>query len=173
MLRSYHAIPRATRLGVEDNFNIFANLCIACDTLQLTEEEKVNDCFPDVAVFADAGMRKVSRIFRLTESFRYRSSVGTIRIPKGFHTDGASVPKIFWNIFSPFGSYFSAALVHDFLYSKDSDSIFPAADRAEADRIFLEAMYNAGVSWLTRHTVHSAVRLGGWASYKKKHSNEP
>ena len=133
----------------------------------------MNDCFPDVAVFADAGMRKVSRIFRLTESFRYHSSVGTIRIPKGFHTDGASVPKIFWNIFSPFGSYFSAALVHDFLYSKDSDLIFSAADRAEADHIFLEAMYNAGVGWLTRHTVHSAVRLGGWASYKKKHSHEP
>ncbi len=140
-------------------------------------------------------MRGDSRIFRLTESFRYRSSVGTIRIPKGFHTDGASVPRIFWNIFSPFGSYFSAALVHDFLYSKDSDSIFlaatnkrfeelpegyskdsdsifPAADRAEADRIFLEAMYNAGVGWLTRHTVHSAVRLGGWASYKKKFSHD-
>lgn len=133
----------------------------------------MNNCFPDVATFRDAGMRGDCRIFQLTESFRYHSSVGTIRIPKGFYTDGASVPRIFWNIFSPFGSYFSAALVHDFLYSKDSDSIFPTADRAEADHIFLEAMYNAGVGWLTRHTVHSAVRLGGWSSYKKKFSNEP
>jgi hypothetical protein len=159
-------------LGIENNLHVIANLCIACDTLQPLEKEKVNDAFPDVAVFADAGMRGDCRIFRLTASFRYHSSVGTIRIPKGFHTDGASVPKIFWNIFSPFGSYFSAALVHDFLYSKDSDSIFSAADRAEADHIFLEAMYNAGVGWLTRHTVHSAVRMGGWASYKKKHSHE-
>jgi len=132
----------------------------------------VNLAFPDVAQFADAGMRGDCRIFRLTESFRYYSSVGIITIPKGFHTDGASVPKVFWNIFSPFGSYFSAALVHDFLYSKDSDDLFFVSDRKEADRIFKEAMYNAGVGWLTRHTVHSAVRLGGWASYKKKFSNE-
>jgi len=133
----------------------------------------MTDAFPDTAQFSDAGMRGDCRIFKLTKSFRYYSSLGTIWIPKDFYTDGASVPRIFWNIFSPFGSYFSAALVHDFLYSKDSDLIFPVDDRAEADRIFLEAMFNAGVGWLTRHTVHSAVRLGGWASYKKKHSHEP
>jgi hypothetical protein len=133
----------------------------------------VNLAFPDVAQFADAGMRGDSRIFRLTAAFRYRSSVGTIVIPKGFCTDGASVPKIFWSLLDPWSKYFSASLVHDFLYSKDSDFFFPLTDRKEADRIFLEAMFNAGVGWLTRHTVHSAVRLGGWASYKKKFSHEP
>jgi len=132
----------------------------------------VNDAFPDVAQFSDAGMRGGSRIFRLTAAFRYRSPVGTIVIPKGFYTDGASVPKIFWNIFSPWGSYFSAALVHDFLYSKDSDNLFFVSDRKEADRIFKEAMYNAGVGWVTRETVYRAVRLGGWASYKKKFSHD-
>ena len=131
------------------------------------------NAFPDVAQFADAGMRGDCRIFRLTTSFRYHSSVGTIRIPKGFYTDGASVPRIFWNIFSPFGSYFSAALVHDYLYSKDSNEIFPVAGRKEADLIFKEAMFNAGVNWITRETVYRAVRLGGWRSYKKKFSNEP
>jgi hypothetical protein len=133
----------------------------------------VNDCFPDVAVFRDAGMRKVSRIFQLTESFRYHSSVGTIRIPKGFYTDGASVPKIFWSLLDPWSNFFSSAIVHDWLYSKDSNDIFPVADRKEADLIFKEAMFNAGVGWITRETVYRAVRLGGWASYKKKHSHEP
>jgi len=133
----------------------------------------VNLAFPDVAQFADAGMRGDSRIFRLTAAFRYRSSVGTIVIPKGFCTDGASVPRIFWSLLDPWSNFFSSAIVHDFLYSKDSDFFFPLTDRKEADRIFLEAMYNARVGWLTRHTVHSAVRLGGWASYKKKHSHEP
>lgn len=125
-----------------------------------------------MATFRDAGMRGDCRIFQLTANFRYHSSVGTITIRKGFYTDGASVPKIFWNIFSPWGSYFSAALVHDFLYSKDSDKIFPLADRKEADLIFKEAMYNDGVGCLTRETVYRAVRLGGWKSYKKKYSNE-
>jgi len=132
----------------------------------------VNIAFPDVAQFSDAGMRGGSRIFRLTAAFRYRSPVGTITIPKGFYTDGASVPKMFWNIFSPWGSYFSAALVHDYLYSKDSDDSFPVADRKEADLIFKEAMFNAGVGWITRETVYRAVRLGGWASYKQKFSKD-
>jgi hypothetical protein len=125
--------------------------------------------FPDVAQFSDAGMRGDSRIFRLTKVFRYESSKGLIKIPKGFYTDGASVPKIFWNIFSPFGEYFPAALVHDFLYSKDSDDLFPC-DRATADLLFKEAMYNVGVNWLTRGIIYSAVRLGGGFSYKKTFS---
>ena len=132
----------------------------------------MNNSFPDVAQFADAGMRGDCRIFKLTSLFRYRSSFGTIVVPRGFCTDGASIPKIFWNIFSPFGSYFSAALVHDFLYSKDSDDLFPVQDRKQADLIFKEAMFNAGVGWITRETVFRAVRLGGWVSYKKKFSQD-
>ena len=132
----------------------------------------MNPAFPDVAQFSDAGMRGDCRIFQLTEPFRYRSSLGTITIPKGFFTDGASVPRIFWNIFSPWGSYFSAALVHDYLYSKDSNDIYPISERSVADKIFKEAMFNAGVGWVTRETVYRAVRLGGWASYKKKFSKD-
>ena len=132
----------------------------------------MNPAFPDVAVFKDAGMRGDCRIFQLTEPFRYRSSLGIITIPKCFFTDGASVPKIFWSVFSPWGSYFSAALVHDYLYSKDSDEAFSVGSRAVADKIFKEAMFNAGVGWITRETVYRAVRIGGWASYKKKYSHE-
>lgn len=132
----------------------------------------MNCYFPDVAQFKDAGMHGDSRIFQLTDSFRYHSSIGTIVIPEGFYTDGASVPKIFWSVFSPWGSYFSAALVHDFLYSKDSDEFYPLKSRAVADKIFKEAMYNAGVGWITRETVYRAVRLGGWASYKTKYSRD-
>ena len=141
-------------------------------SLQPLKGKEVSISFPDVAVFKDAGMRGDCRIFQLTESFRYYSSIGIITIPKGFFTDGASVPKIFWSIFSPWGSYFSAALVHDYLYSKDSDEVFPVGDRAVADKIFKEAMYNAGVSWVVRETVYRAVRLGGWASYKKTFSKD-
>lgn len=134
----------------------------------------MSDHFPDVAIFSDAGMRGDCRIFKLATSFRYHSSIGTIRIPKNFCTDGASVPRIFWALLDPWSKYFSAALVHDYLYSKDSTGIMPLVeDRKTADQIFLEAMFNAGVGWLTRHTVHSAVRLGGWKSYKKKYSSEP
>jgi len=71
---------------------------------------------------------------------------------------------VFWAIFSPTGSYFEAALVHDYLYSKVSTWHI---DRAMADRIFLDAMEEIGVGWLTRKTIYRAVRLGGWKGYKK------
>jgi hypothetical protein len=120
--------------------------------------------FPDTAIFKDAGMRGDSRVFQLTAPFRYHSRIGWIELPAGFKTDGASVPRVFWNIFSPFGTYFPAALIHDYLYSKASSFHIT---REEADQIFLDAMHDLGVGWLTRRMIHRAVRLGGWKGYKK------
>lgn len=124
----------------------------------------MNDKFPDRAEFALAGIRRGSRTFMLTAPFRYDSRIGWLTVPAGFLTDGASVPRIFWNIFSPTGSYFEAALTHDYLYSNVSKWHI---DRAMADKIFLDAMGEIGVGWLTRKTIYRAVRLGGWKGYKK------
>ncbi|MGP1485639.1 MAG: DUF1353 domain-containing protein [Campylobacter sp.] len=39
-----------------------------------------------------------------------------IKIPKGYKTNGANVPRLFWCIFAPNSpEYLSAVLVHDFL----------------------------------------------------------
>ena len=124
--------------------------------------------FPDVATLRDSGMRGGSRVFELTGIFRYCSPEIEISVPVGFVTDGASVPRIFWNIFSPFGVYFPAALIHDFLYSKSSNQQHEGLTRKQSDQIFLGAMQELGVGWLTRRTIYRAVRLGGWASFKKK-----
>ncbi|EAJ6150290.1 DUF1353 domain-containing protein [Campylobacter lari] len=64
-------------------------------------------------------------------------------VPKGFISDGASVPRIFWSIYPPYKSeYFSAAIVHDYLcqkaYSKD--------DYKLADKVLKEAMIELGCS---------------------------
>jgi hypothetical protein len=120
--------------------------------------------FPDKLKFEDAGMRGNSRCLRLTARFRYRSSKGVIEVPEGFITDGASIPQAFWNILSPFGEYFAAAVIHDFLYSLASEYKFT---RKEIDLIFKEAMYNDGVDWLTREIVYRAVQLFGGFSFKK------
>src|SRR6478736_1820964 len=104
------------------------------------------NCFPDKLRLEDAGMRGGSRVFRLEERFQYRSSFGTIEVPAGTETDGASVPRAFWNIFDPFGEYFGAAVIHDFLYSPANAEY----SRAEADFIFKEAMYNVGIPWYRR-----------------------
>jgi len=127
----------------------------------------MSHCFPDELILRDAGMRGGSRIFRLVHYYRVRTSYGTCTIPTGFETDGASVPRVFWNILQPFGEYFPAALLHDFLYSQCSTGRFET-NREEADFLFLEAMHNAGVPWHTRHTIHAAVRMFGWRSYKRR-----
>jgi hypothetical protein len=128
---------------------------------------KTNHSFPDVAEFRDAGMKGDSRIFEITQPFRYISSIGLITVPVGFLTDGLSIPRVFWNLadLSPYSSAFPAGLIHDFLYSKANRR---ALTRAECDRIFHEAMQDIGVGWLTRRIIYRAVRIGGRRSFKKR-----
>jgi hypothetical protein len=125
--------------------------------------------FPDELITADAGMRGSSRLIRLVKYFRYVSFLGIITVPTGFVSDGASIPRVFWSIMGPQGPWFYAAIVHDYLYSKSSTGRFDC-DRWEADEIFLDAMKDLGVRWHQRFLIYRAVRLFGWASYKKKRS---
>ena len=118
--------------------------------------------FPDTLHLADAGMRRGSRVFRHDSRFRYISSLGTIEVPAGAETDGASVPRIFWAIFEPFGEYFPAAVIHDHLYTP-ANRLY---DRWEADIIFKEAMYHLGVHWRKREPIYHAVRIFGGSSFR-------
>jgi len=121
------------------------------------------NAFPDELHLTPAGFNaEGDRLFRLMAPFSYRSSRGTITVPAGFVTDGASIPRVFWSILEPFGPYFEAALIHDFLYSPWNRRF----TRRQADLIFKEAMFNSGLDWVRRETIYRAVRLGGWASFK-------
>ena len=122
----------------------------------------MSDKFPDKLKFEDAGMRGGKRVFALMLDFRYVSSFGVIRVPTSFITDGASIPTMFHSIMGPFGSYFHAAVIHDFLYSLSNKTY----TRRESDVIFKEAMFNSGVPWPTREIVYRAVRLGGGSSFR-------
>ena len=105
--------------------------------------------------------------WEVVEAFEYHvgseDSFEVIRIPKGFITDGASIPKIFWSIIGgPWGKYGYAAVVHDFLYHK---KIYT---RKKSDQIFLEAMEVLGVSKWKRLTMYWSVRLTAWICWNKK-----
>jgi hypothetical protein len=106
--------------------------------------------------------------------------LGRIDIPKGFFSDLASVPRLFWRLFPPSGKYTAAAIVHDFLYYNQSaqvnvtDALHLA--RADADATFLEAMEALAVAWITRQAIYRAVRIGGGAAWKtnyKKRTGKP
>lgn len=80
-----------------------------------------------------------------------------IVVPAGFKTDGASIPRLLWPVFGhPFERYAAAAVLHDSLYRIKTMS------RAEADRIFLEAMAVLGVPKWKRNLMYAGVRAGGW-----------
>ncbi|MDF7806215.1 DUF1353 domain-containing protein [Pontiellaceae bacterium B12219] len=102
------------------------------------------------------------RCVRLTNNFKVTLAVGRmITVPAGFETDFASVPRLFWRIIPPWGRYSAAAVVHDYLYATAS------VTRYEADRIFLDLMKRLGVPLWKRRLMYRAVRLGGWASWKR------
>lgn len=118
--------------------------------------------FPDKIELEDAGMRGSSRLFKLTADFRFYSSKGLITVPKGFITDGASIPKMFWSIFAPFGQYFQSALIHDWLYSSNNKQF----TREEADFLLNEGMIILGVPWIQRVLILRTVRIFGGFAYK-------
>ncbi|MBS1538462.1 MAG: DUF1353 domain-containing protein [Bacteroidetes bacterium] len=100
----------------------------------------------------------------LLEPFSY--AVGTpdsddvITVPMRFVTDFASIPRLVWFVFPPWGKYGKAAIVHDYLYSTGLKT------RKESDSIFLEIMQVSCVDSLTRFLIHGFVRLFGWVFYK-------
>lgn len=96
------------------------------------------------------------------------SSGWEITIPAGFETDGASVPRLLWIAFPPFGGdYDEAAVLHDYLYR----TWFMCLERVVADAILIEAMKVCGTNALTRWSIFLGVRLGGWVTYRRYRRN--
>ena len=110
------------------------------------------------------------RKFKLIESFTYyreHNNNEVLEVPKGFITDFASIPRIFWNIYPPTGagtkktSYGKAAVLHDAAYE------FGWYSRKDCDKLFLEAMKAVGVGFFTRHLFYFCVRAFAFNHYKK------
>ncbi len=106
-----------------------------------------------------------NRLFELISPFEYHvgsfPSDHVIRVPAGFVTDLASVPRALWSIMPPHGRYAKAAIIHDYLYAS------PIVSRKQADDIFLEAMEVLGVAKWRRLAMYYAVRLFGQSSYTR------
>jgi len=100
----------------------------------------------------------------LQEPMQYEHPVTKeqIEIPRGFVTDLASVPRLFWTAFPPCGKYTSAAVLHDYLYWVQSEK----CGRECSDDVLLLAMKEAGVNGITRNSIYTAVRVGGESSWE-------
>ena len=97
----------------------------------------------------------------LTAALIYKGTKDEFIVPAGFGTDFASVPRLFWAVFPPYGRFTKAAVVHDWLYRTH------AVSRKDADGIFHRIMRELGTKWWRRRLMYLAVRLFGWYGWRK------
>lgn len=101
-------------------------------------------------------------VVRLVRPLEYRvgskDSDEVIVVPVGFETDFASVPWGFRELFPQLGPWARPAIIHDWLYANRGLGRY---SRADADRIFREAMEVVGVPAWRRALMYGAVRVGG------------
>ena len=114
--------------------------------------------------------------WELIEPFEYhvgsKESNEIITVPKGYVTNFASIPQIFWNILPPVGTYGKAAVIHDWLYQNNGKIVLMTKSgnywlvkqytRKQCDDIFLEAMVVLKTGRLARWMIYSHVRWWGW-----------
>lgn len=112
------------------------------------------------------------RIFRygempqLTKELTYKHSSGkTFVVPKGFKTDFASIPRIFWNIIAPIGKHTLPSVLHDYLYEYGASL---GISRKEADKIFWDAMIESHVARITANVMWFCVRAFAKFHYNTK-----
>lgn len=90
--------------------------------------------------------------FKLIEAYEWQGVV----VPKGFISNGANVPRVFWSIYPPNSpEYLSACVIHDYLCDfacKDKEAL------KYADKMLFEAMKELKVSKLTCYIFYYACR---------------
>lgn len=121
-----------------------------------------------IAVAILAEMEKQGRTLAVvTRPYAYMHEIWgqevVVNVPQGFVTDFASIPKALQMIIPPFGRHAPAAVLHDYLYALGQKKARPLADK-----LFLNAMREAGVPAFRRSLMYRMVRLFGGGGYGLK-----
>lgn len=116
----------------------------------------------DVRIFRYGQMPQLTKdlIYRYPDSSGYMEFI----IPKGFETDFASIPRIFWNIIAPIGKHTLPSILHDYLYTEGYKLNI---SRKKADKIFYDAMIESHVARITANIMWFCVRCFAFKHYKK------
>jgi len=80
-----------------------------------------------------------SNKLELLKSYKYKN----ITVPKGFITDGATVPRWFWIVVPPFKPrHLPAVIIHDYLIDRGEITI--------GNKLFRELLLSLEDTWKTR-----------------------
>lgn len=99
----------------------------------------------------------------LTKPLTYKRDDLMITVPDGFCTDLASVPRLLWSIFPPYGRYTEASVIHDYCYCSKY-----RITRKEADQLFYDIMVEQGVSKIQARLMYWGVRVVGAGRFRKR-----
>lgn len=99
----------------------------------------------------------------LPSNTNHDPQMSAFTVPKGFVSDLASIPRIFWSALRPDGNYAYSAILHDYLYWTQS------RPRKAADAILRQSMADFHVPPATIATIYEAVRIGGQKSWDENH----
>lgn len=102
--------------------------------------------------------------FELFSDYVYRTKKYLIKVPKGFVTDYATIPKLLRGIILPYGKHSGASVIHDWLYSSSCNLDI---GREKADKIFLEILKEVKVNFVLRILMYLAVRKFGGSRFRK------
>ena len=102
--------------------------------------------------------------FELFSDYVYKTKEYLIKVPKGFVTDYASIPKLFRTVVLPYGKHSGASVIHDWLYSSMCNLDI---SREKADKIFLEILKEEKSKiFLLRIVMYIAVRKFGRSRFR-------
>ncbi|RRD23875.1 DUF1353 domain-containing protein [Fusobacterium canifelinum] len=101
--------------------------------------------------------------FELFSDYVYKTKEYLIKVPKGFVTDYASIPKLLRAIILPYGKHSGASVVHDWLYSSNCNL---EISREQADKIFLEVLKEEKVNFLLRTLMYIVVKKFGGRRFR-------
>ena len=111
--------------------------------------------------------------YLLLQAFHYHvgslESEEIITVPKGFISDGATIPRFLWPVIGhPMDHYAQAAFLHDYICRELRDRY----NRKEGEVIMLEAMKVLGIPFWKRRIMYRGLRMFGWFLYNRKRKKE-
>jgi hypothetical protein len=117
--------------------------------------------------------RFVEPVYFLLESIAWKPRAGQtgykrVVAPKGFVTDFASIPRVFWSLLRPDGEYAYAAILHDYMYWTQS------VPKKTADDILRMGMQDLEVTPATVALIYEGVAKFGetaWTNNAKLKAN--
>ena len=138
---------------------LIAALAVAAASMEATAQQPIPPV--DFRPFSD-GMHWIVR-----EPLTYTIGISSdsVTVPVGFVTDFASIPQALQSIIRANGPYILPAVVHDYLYWKQT------CTRQQADQILLLGMIENQVREIHRSAIHGAVTVAGgfaWADNAKE-----